>query len=49
MLDAHETYLGVVHKTVTLDEGMDRLEAIMAREPKFSVWLRIIMCTYPLT
>lgn len=44
MRDTHETYLGVVYKMITLDEGMDRLEVIMAQEPKFNVWLRILTC-----
>lgn len=45
MRDAHEVYLNVVHKIMTIEEGMDKLEEVMAREPKFKPWVRVFVCS----
>lgn len=42
---AHEVYLHVVHKVINAEEGLDRLEDIMVRGPKFNAWVRVLMCT----
>lgn len=44
MRDVHEVYLHVVHRIISLEEGMDRLEDITARGPKFKPWVRVLMC-----
>ncbi|KAF2472382.1 DUF1212-domain-containing protein [Lindgomyces ingoldianus] len=39
--DVHEIYKDVVHDRIGVEEATPRLEAIIARKPKFSNWLRV--------
>jgi uncharacterized membrane protein YjjP (DUF1212 family) len=39
--DVHEIYKDVVHDRIAVDEATPRLEAIMARKPKYNAWLRV--------
>ncbi|KAF2870018.1 hypothetical protein BDV95DRAFT_595591 [Massariosphaeria phaeospora] len=41
--DVHEIYKDVVHDRIGVEDATPRLEAIIARKPKFNVWLRVLM------
>ncbi|KAF2200593.1 DUF1212-domain-containing protein [Delitschia confertaspora ATCC 74209] len=39
--DVHEIYKDVVHDRIGVEEATPRLEAIIARDPKYNNWLRV--------
>lgn len=41
--DVHQIYKEVVHDVIGVEEAIQRLDEIMKRKPKFSVWLQIVM------
>lgn len=41
--DVHEIYKEVVHDMIGVEEATERLEAVMQRNDKFPIWLRILL------
>ncbi|KAH8894310.1 DUF1212-domain-containing protein [Thozetella sp. PMI_491] len=41
--DVHSIYKDVIHDLISVDDAMDRLNAVMKRKDRFSVWIRVLL------